>query len=1121
MLNNKTSELLDFIIECAKKIGGYNNSALTPERFIYAVLEVNSEPGFVGINELSKAERLIIDAFASVSDLKSAFEEHFSKNMPDSPIGVKLMDESFCDAYKYIMDYHVDTISVDIFLYFVLENAKEYLKKYSSHKQKTNSTDNVDQPLSAENIKNTKDQISKLTDRIKNIRTKLLTMVLGQENAIDVFSSGLFQSELLSLTDKERKRPAATFLFAGPPGVGKTFLAESAANVLELPFRRFDMSEYSDEESNIEFCGSDKAYKNGSVGNVTSFVASNPKCLILFDEIEKAHLSVIHLFLQILDAGRLRDNYTDKEVSFANAIIIITTNAGKQLYSKMDQEDLSVVSRKVVLNALQNDINPLTNSPYFPRAICSRFASGNVVMFNHIGAHSLREIAKKRVLKNVENFNKTIGFNFDIDERVFSALLFAEGGLADARTVTARAESFLAKELFELFRLVAAQNVGTQISDIENVNISVELSKSTEIVSLFEETEISDILLCCSNDISAKCSETSGIYNFFTAESKDKAKKIFQKQDIKVAIVDINFGKKNNNDYLNLEDYDSLGRDLFWYIRQYHSEIPLYILETDEHIFSEEERISYLRQGARGIISLDNSFGCRIKEICTKLHQQQSMTNLARSNRLVTFETAQSLSTDGKNATITLFDFETVVALDSEDSKNVLSRVSTPNIKFSDVIGAEEAKQELGFFAKLLKEPKKYRKKGVSMPKGLLLYGPSGTGKTMLAKAMACESDVTFITAEGNQFLKKYVGEGQKAVHDLFATARKYAPTIIFVDEIDAIAKERTGNDSNSATDDILTAFLTEMDGFNNDVSKPVFVLAATNYDVEIGKQKSLDEAFLRRFNRKLFIGLPNREERARYLNKVVSSKPFYKISKEKIENIALRSVGMSLAELESVLELALRFAIREDNEKVTDHIFDEAFETFTNGEKKNLDISQLERIARHESGHALLCWLSGETPSYLTVVSRSNHGGYMQHGANENKSFYTKEELLSKIRISLGGRAAEIVYYGAENGLSTAASGDLSYATEIAQKIICNYGMDNEFGLATYSSSLKNCTEPNEIRSAINRILSEQLEYAVKIITENKQTVDLLAETLIEKNHVSGLEIDFLLNNSFKTYGG
>ncbi len=376
---------------------------------------------------------------------------------------------------------------------------------------------------------------------------------------------------------------------------------------------------------------------------------------------------------------------------------------------------------------------------------------------------------------------------------------------------------------------------------------------------------------------------------------------------------------------------------------------------------------------------------------------------------------------------------------------------------------------------------------------------------------MACEADVTFIVAEGNQFIKKYRGEGSDNVHELFKTARKYAPSILFIDEIDAIAKERRGGSNSASSDeDTLTAFLTEMDGFVNDPSKPVFVLAATNFDVEPGRDKSLDPALMRRFDRRVYIDLPNKEDRIRFLKMKIAKNRALDISEEQIENISVRSTGMSLAELDSVIELALRSSIREGSTTVNDAIFEEAFETFNSGDVKKWDASQLERIARHEAGHALLCWLSGETPSYLTIVARGNHGGYMQHAETEGKAIYTKDELLARIRTSLGGRASEIVYYGDRDGVSTGASGDLASATNIAQQIVCTYGMDDDFGLAVVNGvAASNGAMSVEIRTSINRILKEQMDEAVRMISENKDKIDALVEELLNKNNLNGAEIE------------
>ena len=962
-----------------------------------------------------------------------------------------------------------------------------------------------------------KSAVSELIRKVKATQMTLLESVLGQDNAVSVFTTGYFQAELLSLTDKGRNKPKATYLFAGPPGVGKTFLAEKAAEVLGVPFMRFDMSEYADKEAYIEFAGSDEVYKNSKSGNVTSFVDENPKCVLLFDEIEKAHLCVIHLFLQILDAGRLRDNKTDKEVSFRDAIIIFTTNAGKQLYETAESGDFSGLPRKVILKALQNDINPTTGAPFFPGAICSRFASGNVVMFNHMEAHNLRSIARREILRHATNFQTEMGVKISVDEKVFTALLFAEGGNADARTIRARAEAFFDNELFELFRLVAAEKVSSNVEDVESILFRVSLPENPAIRGLFENQEESEILVYTSPEMGKVCAEKVEGAKVYAASTVEEAKQILGSHDICMVLLDMTYGQKENiNSFLNTEDVESSARDLFWYLREYRKDMPLYLLQTPALQLTEEERLSFLRQGMRGVIAVsmeEDHFGREVRDVCSQMHQQSAIGDLARANKVLTFETAQCLYDGGKKAEIRLFDFEMAVAVDPEEGENMLSNVSKPNVKFDQVIGAEEAKKELRYFVEYLRNPKKYLATGVRAPKGVLLYGPPGTGKTMLAKAMASESDVTFITAEGNSFLKKYVGEGSEKVHELFRIARKYAPSIIFIDEIDAIAKERRGGDNSSGVEATLTAFLAEMDGFKNDPNKPVFVLAATNFDVEPGGAKSLDPALMRRFDRRVMIDLPDKASRIRYLKMQIAKHPVFKISDQQIENIAIRSTGMSLASLESVIEMALRGCIRDGNMEVTDEMIQEAFETFNSGERKQWDSALLERTARHEAGHAFMCWYGGEVPSYLTVVARAGHGGYMQHGDHENKPLYTKRELLNRIRTSLGGRATEMVYYGPEEGLSTGASGDLSNATAVARRIICTYGMDEKFGLAAVDMDTARSGELSaEVRGAVNEILNREMQFTVELIGYNRAAIDALVAALLEKNQLTGPEIDAIL---------
>lgn len=1126
MADLKNSKLLDQLLAESKEIGDHQNPPLTAERLLVALIDKINTAEEKTL-ELVSAKRILNTAIEDLVAARTALMCHISENR-NSFMDALYMKKRMLRAAILASETNTMIVEVSTLLICIFQEPSEVIQSLLKEKEapeeteeqqaaRTEEADAAMSGLSLDDLyermdaaeKPVKVQISELVGKVKEIRTHLQNVIFGQDNAINVFATGYFQASMLSLLDKTRKRPRATFLFAGPPGVGKTFMAEKAAEALDLPFMRFDMSEYADKEANIEFCGSDKVYKNAKEGNVTGFVAENPKCVLLFDEIEKAHLSVIHLFLQMLDAGRLRDNYTDEEVSFSETIIILTTNAGKQLYEGSESGDFSGLSRKVIIRALQTDVKPDSDVPLFPGAICSRFASGNVVMFNHISAHNLRAIAKKEIGRHAANLEQETGIKVQIDEQVYTALLFAEGSTADARTLRSRAETFFNDELYELLRLVGSEKVKTQIDTIEKIRISLDLKHAgSDVKALFASDNGSRVLIFADPETAALCRSKVPELTFLEAGNQDTAVAVLQEQDVDFVLLDMNWGAPEEElTSLNIEDRESPARDFFKFLKKQKRDLPIYLLEDRVNTLSEEERVSFARQGVRGVLKLGkgrDGFAARLTAIAESLYQQASMAKLAKENKLVCFETAQTISKNGKNAEIKLFDFTLRVAVDSEDSKNVVSGLSVPNIRFADVIGAEDAKKELAYFVAYLKNPKKYMGTGVKAPKGVILYGPPGTGKTMLAKAMACEAGVTFLAAEGNQFLKKYVGEGSEKVHELFKTARKYAPAILFIDEIDAIAKERKGGSAAGANgEETLTAFLTEMDGFANDPTKPVFVLAATNFDVEPGSDKSLDPALMRRFDRRVLIDLPNKADRIRFLNRKIAKNRALDISENQIDNIAVRSTGMSLAQLDSMMELALRSAIREGSTKVDDAILEEAFETFNSGEVKKWDASQLERVARHEAGHAFLCWLTGQTPSYLTIVARGRHGGYMQHAEQEGKAIYTLDELLDRIRTSLGGRAAEIVYYGARDGISTGASGDLAAATEIARQIVCTYGMDAEFGLAVVGGEMS-----PEARAAVNRILNEQMQQAIRLISENKEKVDALVAELLVKNHLKGEEI-------------
>jgi ATP-dependent Zn protease len=397
-----------------------------------------------------------------------------------------------------------------------------------------------------------------------------------------------------------------------------------------------------------------------------------------------------------------------------------------------------------------------------------------------------------------------------------------------------------------------------------------------------------------------------------------------------------------------------------------------------------------------------------------------------------------------------------------------------------------------------------------------LLYGPSGTGKTLLARAMAGESELAFIPAVASSFVTKYQGSGPEAIRSLFKRARRYAPSIVFIDEIDAIGRARGGRDSGHGEEMALNALLTEMDGFATDPKRPVFVLAATNFELDESKsgRGSIDAALARRFDRRILLDLPNREDRLLYLKKVLGKRKNSQVTEKMMQRLAARSAGLSLANLESVLELAARMAAKK-NLPLGDDLLEEAFEINRHGEKKDWGHEYLERLARHEAGHAYLCFLAGSTPAYLTIVARGEHGGYMEHADEEGSPLKTREELLGRIRTALGGRAAEIVYYGEEEGVSTGASGDLQSATRLARSMICTYGMDAAVGMVALSE--EEATQgplAEQITRRIADIIKNELAHSIRLIIQGKPLIDRLVEQLLEKNKLTKDEMEYILNN-------
>ena len=447
---------------------------------------------------------------------------------------------------------------------------------------------------------------------------------------------------------------------------------------------------------------------------------------------------------------------------------------------------------------------------------------------------------------------------------------------------------------------------------------------------------------------------------------------------------------------------------------------------------------------------------------------------------------------------------------------------SSNGIKFTDVAGEDEAKENLTEIVEYLHDPDKYKEIGASMPKGILLVGPPGTGKTMLAKAVAGEANVPFFSMSGSEFVEMFVGMGASKVRDLFRQAKEKAPCIVFIDEIDAIGKKRDGQvGGNDEREQTLNQLLTEMDGFEG--NNGVIILAATN------RPESLDPALLRpgRFDRRVPVELPDLKGREEILK--VHARKIKVADNVDFNKIARMASGASGAELANIVnESALR-AVRDGRKFATQADLEESIEVVIAGyQKKNAILTDKEKriVAYHEIGHALVAakQTNSAPVQKITIVPRTSGAlGYtMQVEEEGNHYLMTKEEMENKIATLTGGRAAEEIAFGS---VTTGASNDIEQATKLARGMITRYGMSKDFDMVAmetvtnqYLGGDSSLTCSMETQTAIDRevveLVKKQHEKAGQILLENRAKLDELSQYLYEKETITGEEFMKILNS-------
>ena len=445
---------------------------------------------------------------------------------------------------------------------------------------------------------------------------------------------------------------------------------------------------------------------------------------------------------------------------------------------------------------------------------------------------------------------------------------------------------------------------------------------------------------------------------------------------------------------------------------------------------------------------------------------------------------------------------------------NFNNELKYTNTTFSDVVGIDNAKIEVEEVVEFLRDNKIYQDVGAKIPSGILLQGPPGTGKTLLARAIAGEAKVPFFSVSGSEFIEMFVGTGAARVRTLFETAKEYAPCIIFIDEIDAIGKQRSSNGMGAGNDEreqTLNQILTEMDGFETNTN--VIVIAATN------RIDTLDKALLRpgRFDRQIFIDNPDYNGRKEILELYIKDKPIKEID---VDKVSKKTSGFSPASLANLINEAAILTVRNNKTLITNKEIDDALDKITLGPvKKNIIRSEKnkELVAFHEAGHAVVgAFLSNfDTIGKVSIAPRGNAGGLTFLVPDENildSGLYTRDYLMSMITFTLGGRMAEELIFGKED-ITSGSSNDLERVTSLAKRMVTEFGMSSKLGNVVYNDNISKNTN-NMIYNEIEEIINKCNKQANKILQENMNLLKNVAKKLIDEETINSNELTELIEH-------
>ncbi len=933
-------------------------------------------------------------------------------------------------------------------------------------------------------LNHSKNAIAKAVKISQALNRELNKKIIGQVKAVSHLSNGYLSSSLVSPDG-----PRLIYTFAGPSGVGKTYLGSSFCELLNqheqsgYAFTEFNMEQYSHEKDAMKLFGTGVQYTDASLGTLTSKVRACPRHILLFDEIEKAHNTVIQTLLGMLDKGVAQDQTSQELINFKQCIVIFTSNLGQDVLAKNTQGHALNV-----FDVLRQTANPSSGTKLSFEFI-NRLAKGYSVLFSSLRANHYLHIAEQAVNQSAKT-NHNVTFYWPM-----------------------RFSSFLVRALAPE---ISARQLGTILSKIK-ADI---LTKSADLLD--EQSDIIEFTVTVNESTSQ--AEARQMLLF------DNDKRLHDALNVLDTNVNINHVStleslpdqmKHQRPDALLIDSESVSQsqtslsEIIEKVREQNSSIPIFtyqLAQLEKALQTDNDCVDVLEHFSIQLDDIKEGFKELLGKVNHYLTVDKTIQRMLSRNEALDY----TLSVDKRdNKLVATFDnLHYKQLIQSKDlQESTLFQQSLPSATLDDVIGLERAKMRLTEVIGWLRYPEKLSNFGIKIPTGFLYAGPPGTGKTLLAKAVAGECKLPFFSASAAELSSPHSSGTTENIKSVFAVARKYAPSILFIDEIDAIAGKRTANNDGASRDRNLTvnALLTEMDGFTTQ-QEPVFVMAATNHP------HLLDDALTRpgRFDEIIYCDLPNKEARRiffeRFANKHNLSWP-----NETVDQLANVSQGMSAAQIDQVLRESIYQAVGNNETLSTEHVKDTIVRIVYGSPSDHITLSTEEknRTAYHEAAHLVTHKLLFPTHpvDFVTIEPRNQALGFVATRSPDEYESLSKQKVHDQLQVLLAGKVGEAICSGDQNQVSTGASNDIEKATRLAMHAIYEGGLEPSVGSVNVAMLTK--YEESELLSnaqnAVKTWLANAEENVTALLLNHTDQLERVATRLIEKESLLKDEIDKL----------